>query len=386
MSIGVRITTLDGMTVDFKTYAKYLSVKDNYILHSFDDKPACVVYHNNGVVSLEEWHKDGRLHRDNDRPSYIRYNSDGRLHLHAWHKEGEVHRDNDKPAIINFTEEGNIWCESWYKENKLYRDNGLPTRIEYVLNDPEQVYSESWHKDGKEITEEEAKEITQMIELQITTLDGKTLEFEVASEYYETADKYILHSFDDKPARIVYNKDGTISQYVWYKEGNIHRDNDQPASLSYCATGHIEYQIWYKDGKFHRDNGLPAYIEYNISNPEQIYCEKWYNEDREITKEEAQIFTSTKKPRIYKNFKDYWRNGKHGCSNCNREYARQIWDDIEPSLLSTRDEAIRILCEQIYEKEQRHKTMVHEMLTYLSEIGHTSKFLTWNRKKDEQSR
>jgi hypothetical protein len=51
----------------------------------------------------------------------------------------------------------------------------------------------------------------------------------------------LLHSFNDIPARIGYNR-----TQEWYKNGFLHRDNDMPAIIYSNKT-----QIWYKNGKIH---------------------------------------------------------------------------------------------------------------------------------------
>jgi hypothetical protein len=63
----------------------------------------------------------------------------------------------------------------------------------------------------------------------------------------------VLHSYDDKPAEIRYDR-----FIVWYKDGKIHREGDKPAHID------IKYPEdclkWFLYGKLHREGGLPAVI------------------------------------------------------------------------------------------------------------------------------
>jgi len=71
----------------------------------------------------------------------------------------------------------------------------------------------------------------------------------------------VLHSYDDKPAEIRYNRFA-----VWYRNGKKHREGDKPA---YIDLKHSEtYSKWFWNGKIHRDGDKPAVIE----NTKQI----WY--------------------------------------------------------------------------------------------------------------
>jgi len=96
----------------------------------------------------------------------------------------------------------------------------------------------------------------------------------------------VLHSYDDKPAEIRYDR-----FLVWYKDGKIHREGDKPAHIDikypeHCVKWFLDgklhregdlpavinskEQIWYKDGFIHRDNNeLPAYINGKT--------QKWYS-------------------------------------------------------------------------------------------------------------
>ena len=72
----------------------------------------------------------------------------------------------------------------------------------------------------------------------------------------------LLHSFDDKPAKL-YGK-----YKEWYANGLLHRESDKPAVV---IDGVAER--WYKNGKRHRDGDKPAHIA-------EDYREWWINDKR----------------------------------------------------------------------------------------------------------
>lgn len=45
-----------------------------------------------------------------------------------------------------------------------------------------------------------------------------------------------------------------------------------------------------------------------------------------------------KKKRIYLDFNDWWSNGNHGWSSTGKEDAKEIWDDLEPTINAKRDD------------------------------------------------
>ena len=88
--------------------------------------------------------------------------------------------------------------------------------------------------------------------------------------YYN--DKEELHKGDDKPAIILYNKDGIIFSEHWYQNGKSHRDN-QPGFISYYNNGIKHFEHWYQNGKLHRED-KPAVIHYRDDGTK--ISEHWY--------------------------------------------------------------------------------------------------------------
>ena len=98
-----------------------------------------------------------------------------------------------------------------------------------------------------------------MIEVRVTLLDGSTREYETWDEYWNERDPLTLHSHDDKPAFVVYNKDGSVYSEAWRKEGNLHREGDKPAWIGYNEDGSIHDQEWFKEGKCITEEEAKAY-------------------------------------------------------------------------------------------------------------------------------
>jgi hypothetical protein len=69
-------------------------------LHSHHDRPAKVVYFENGMIQDEYWYKDGQLHREGG-PAYLSYNLQGQVTEEEWMQNGVMHRD-DGPAEIQY--------------------------------------------------------------------------------------------------------------------------------------------------------------------------------------------------------------------------------------------------------------------------------------------
>ena len=66
-----------------------------------------------------------------------------------------------------------------------------------------------------------------------------------------------LHSYDDKPAKVSYEYDGTVKRKLWYKNGRLHRENDKPALISFgtCNGKIYAEKYYYINGQLHRTNG-----------------------------------------------------------------------------------------------------------------------------------
>ena len=95
----------------------------------------------------------------------------------------------------------------------------------------------------------------------------------------------LLHSFDDKPAQLRFNK-----YLIWYKKGLRHRDSDLPAVVSENLT------VWYKEGNIHRDGDLPACVE-------KFKSEWWVNGKKHREADLPAVINN------YNNSQEWWKNG-----------------------------------------------------------------------------
>ena len=99
--------------------------------------------------------------------------------------------------------------------------------------------------------------------------------YEEETEYYDEENTILKltrtlrngdpYSFDDKPAIIIYNKDGSIHSKFWFNGICIHRDNDLPAYVEYL-NGIIVREDWFINGLLCRKNRAePFTILYNAN-------------------------------------------------------------------------------------------------------------------------
>jgi len=95
--------------------------------------------------------------------------------------------------------------------------------------------------------------------------------------------KGILHSYNDKPAKI--DKYGTKT---WYKEGIYHRENG-PALVK------SEFEVWYLNGKMHRANG-PAYTN-------KLGTQEWYIHGKRHREDGPAVIKAN-------GDKEWWLNGE----------------------------------------------------------------------------
>ena len=88
-----------------------------------------------------------------------------------------------------------------------------------------------------------------------------------------------LHSFNNKPGRVMYRSDEVIWKEYYYKHGREHRTNDKPAIITYntytnkerILTLYVLEECYKVNGKIHRENGKPAILSY--FHERKIQCE-----------------------------------------------------------------------------------------------------------------
>ena len=76
-----------------------------------------------------------------------------------------------------------------------------------------------------------------------------------------------------------------------------------------------------------------------------------------------------KEPRIYKNYNDYWRNGKHGFSSAGRDIVQRIWEDLEPTILANRTDYEKMLVNDCIEQAEFTIKLRSHMFAYLKEFN-----------------
>lgn len=72
--------------------------------------------------------------------------------------------------------------------------------------------------------------------------------------------------------------------------------------------------------------------------------------------------------KIYKNFDDYWANGNHGCSSFNKDIAKEIWDDFEPTIKASRTDYENLLIEEALEQKRSYIEQINALHDYLKEF------------------
>lgn len=102
-------------------------------LHSFNDEPARVVYHNKGAknVHLKVWYSHGVKHRENG-PTLISYYVDGSVKQVDYYSHGSCHRIS-APASLYYADNNVLMHVEYYEENKLHRVDG-PARLTFDRN------------------------------------------------------------------------------------------------------------------------------------------------------------------------------------------------------------------------------------------------------------
>lgn len=83
--------------------------------------------------------------------------------------------------------------------------------------------------------------------------------------------------------------------------------------------------------------------------------------------------------KIYRNWEHYWREGVHGFSSASREEAKAIWDDIEPTIMASRDDYKNTFVQLMTEYTERRKDITDALLEYIDKFSkdRAPKFFRW---------
>lgn len=102
------------------------------VCHHWDDKPAIVQRHSNGVIAYERYVQDNKLHRAGGKPAYILYDEQGRVKFREWAIEGQRFRPDDLPNAEFVNPESGVVYKAQYRVSDttrscgyhLHRENG----------------------------------------------------------------------------------------------------------------------------------------------------------------------------------------------------------------------------------------------------------------------
>jgi len=75
------------------------------------------------------------------------------------------------------------------------------------------------------------------------------------------------------------------------------------------------------------------------------------------------------KPRIYKDYEDYWRHGKHGCSSYSRDIVEDTWKDLEPTILANRTDWEQLLLAEGKGIYRQYISAIIDWRDYLEEFN-----------------
>ena len=69
--------------------------------------------------------------------------------------------------------------------------------------------------------------------------------------------------------------------------------------------------------------------------------------------------------KIYRDFNHWWSEGNHGYSSASREYAKELWDDLEPTILASRDDYKNSYVQLMKDRTKRHGDIMDHLLEYI---------------------
>lgn len=77
---------------------------------------------------------------------------------------------------------------------------------------------------------------------------------------------------------------------------------------------------------------------------------------------------SQSEKRVYLDFNDWWRHGKHGYSSASYEDAKEIWDDLEPTIQASRDDYKNAFVQMTNEYMARRKDVLDVIFEYIDQF------------------
>lgn len=92
----------------------------------------------------------------------------------------------------------------------------------------------------------------------------------VKKTQYKT--NFKLDREDDKPAYLVYYKNGNVKEEEYWVKGLRHRENDKPARIFYHDNGTVQSEEYWVDNKRYREFNKPVIVRFNKGNETYVYC------------------------------------------------------------------------------------------------------------------
>jgi len=76
----------------------------------------------------------------------------------------------------------------------------------------------------------------------------------------------------------------------------------------------------------------------------------------------------SKKTKIYRNFNHWWTTSEaHGMTSVSRDWIKDIWDDIEPTIRASRDDYKQAYINMMNQRAKRNLDIIDAMLEYIEE-------------------
>lgn len=69
--------------------------------------------------------------------------------------------------------------------------------------------------------------------------------------------------------------------------------------------------------------------------------------------------------KIYRDFQDYWRSGKHGYSSASKDEAIAIWEDLESTINASRDDYKNSFLQLMQENASLKSEITDALLKYV---------------------
>jgi len=145
----------------------------------------------------------------------------------------------------------------------------------------------------------------------IILLDQTSVNFYSENEIkdYFQSNNVIIHSHNDLPSYVLYNKDGQWEYLQWYDHGKLNRNKDKPSRIFFYRNGRLGREEWFIQDQLHRDFDLPAVVSYDtLGNKIE---ERWYqNGELHRDFDQPSVITYNAKGRVETSYW-YYNNNLH---------------------------------------------------------------------------